>query len=183
MVKLIEFAWLYYINDSPNRNIGVQWNTNDSLVLQLQHFPKIQKILGPSFCLYRFDFLIWFDLMILQKYFFLMLELIHHLFKFIISFECVFKCLNRKFICLFSYHCGEIISFSFVILFRCICLNRLSFCFTSKSTITSFSVVADKRLWSPLMHWFFNPALSFSPILKSWAFAVAATKSTILPIV
>ena len=29
-VNLYDFTWLYYINDSPDRNIGVLWNTKDS---------------------------------------------------------------------------------------------------------------------------------------------------------
>ena len=29
-VNQIDFTWLYYINDSPDRNIRVQWNTTDS---------------------------------------------------------------------------------------------------------------------------------------------------------
>ena len=56
-----------------------------------------------------------------------MLETIHCLFKFIIAFECIFKCLNRRFICLFSRRCREEIRFSFVILLRCICLNWMIF--------------------------------------------------------
>ena len=69
-------------------------------------------------------------------------------------------CLNRKFICLRSCHCGEITSFSFDIFLWCVCLNRLNFGFASEHLVTSFFAVADGRLRSlPII------ALTFQTLL------------------
>ena len=110
-------------------------------------FPKIQKNFGTLLCLDWFDFLLWFDLMTLQKRLFLMPETIHFGF----AFECVFKCLNRKFICLFSRHCGKIISFSLDLFLCGVCLNRLVLVFTSELFIAIIPVTSLVK--SP-DHWF-----------------------------
>ena len=143
------------------------------------YFPKIQKISGPSFCLDWFDFLLWFDLMTLQKRLLLMPETIHFGF----AFECVFKCLNRKFIFLFSRRCEKIISFSLDLFLCCICLNRLVLVFTSKLFIATFSAVADDKLRSLLIIDlnFLTPHCCFRRPLSLWLSIVAAAERATLP--
>ena len=99
------------------------------------------------------------------------------------AFECIFKCLNRKFICLFSRRCEKIISFSLDVFLRCLCLNRLVLVFTSEVFIATFSAVADGKLRSlPIIDLTFpTPHCFLCHPLSLWCSAVAAAERATLP--